>query len=111
MVSDPELEALLSQGSPSVAVWNLIERANQNGGKDNITAFVLHVADIQPWPEDAGGEAQAAATEPEADQPATNGRVTEPVAAVEIPAAPSHPASEPASPPKAGILSKLFGRA
>jgi serine/threonine protein phosphatase PrpC len=43
------------QGSPSVAAWNLIELANQYGGKDNITVLILDVQDVRPWPEN--GEA------------------------------------------------------
>jgi PPM family protein phosphatase len=66
MVSDAEIQDVLGQGSPSIVVWNLIERANAGGGKDNITAFVLHVAEIIPWPEDeaegaAGAEANGRA--------------------------------------------------
>ena len=107
MVSDAELGELLSQGSPSVAVWSLIERANQNGGKDNITALVLHVADIQPWPEEGEGAAEVSAL----PEPATNGKAPEPMAAVAVPAATAPPVMEPEVPPKPGLIRKLFGRA
>lgn len=54
MVSDEEMADLVSRGSPSVSAWNLVDRANQYGGKDNITAMVIHVTDIQPWPQEDG---------------------------------------------------------
>jgi serine/threonine protein phosphatase PrpC len=55
MVPEDELADLLGRGSPSVAAWNLVDRANQYGGRDNITALVLAVTDVQPWPEEVAG--------------------------------------------------------
>jgi serine/threonine protein phosphatase PrpC len=49
MVADEELLRWGRQGSPSVAAWNLVELANQYGGKDNITVLVLDVASVEPW--------------------------------------------------------------
>jgi protein phosphatase len=95
MVSDAEIAEVLGQGSPSVAAWNLVDRANQYGGKDNITAFVLHVVDIQPWPEEAEGPAVEAAS---------NGH-----AAGAEPAAPTGEPPEPAQ-EKTGLMSRLLGR-
>jgi len=74
MVPEGELAALLGRGSPTVAAWNLVDAANRYGGKDNITAFVLHVLEIQPWPQEAGeGAVGRSAAESEAEQEA-NGR-------------------------------------
>lgn len=108
MVPPSEMEELLAQGSPSVAAWNLIERANQYGGRDNITAFVLQVADIQPWPEEAGSDeehltanGQWAATAPEPVPPSV----------VAIPAEPV-PAGVSAleAPARRGLVGRLLGR-
>lgn len=51
MIDEAEIAELLPQGSPTVAAWNLVDRANHRGGRDNITAMVLHVADVQEWPQ------------------------------------------------------------
>jgi PPM family protein phosphatase len=51
MIPDDELLRWGLQGSPSVAAWNLIDLANQYGGKDNITVLILDVKDVRPWPE------------------------------------------------------------
>jgi serine/threonine protein phosphatase PrpC len=56
MVSDEELTELLGTGSPSVIAWKMVDRANEQGGKDNITALILQVQEICPWPEEADGE-------------------------------------------------------
>ena len=49
MVADDEIARWGLAGSPSVAAWNLVELANQYGGKDNVTVLVLEVADVVPW--------------------------------------------------------------
>ena len=41
MVSDDEICALMSEGTPQTIVENLIKKANDNGGDDNITAIVV----------------------------------------------------------------------
>jgi protein phosphatase len=89
MVKDGEIAEILAQGSPSVAAWNLIERANHYGGKDNITAFVLHVVDIQPWPE----QEEAPTVES-----ASNGHSAEP------------PSIAVDAPEKPGLVNRLLGR-
>jgi len=99
MVDDAEMAELLGAGSPSIAAWNLIQRANHKGGRDNITALVLHVAEIIPWPqedEDGAPEASAEAA------PSANGK-GEPAAA----------AAEPAegADARGGLMGRLFGRA
>jgi serine/threonine protein phosphatase PrpC len=97
MVDDAEMAELLGQGSPTIAAWNLVQRANQQGGRDNITAMVLHVAEIIPWPE----EDPAPPAEEPAAPDAANGR---------------HPAADATAPEseenaqKAGVMGRLFGR-
>lgn len=106
MVPAAEIAELLSQGSPSVAAWNLVERANQYGGKDNVTAFVLHIAEIQDWP---SGDEEAREHTPAS----LNGHAevsTAPPAAREPEPEPTAPSP---SPPvgKPGLVSRLFRRA
>jgi serine/threonine protein phosphatase PrpC len=50
MIPDAEIGMLLGAGSPSVAVWSLVDRANAYGGKDNITALVLEIDGLVEWP-------------------------------------------------------------
>ena len=44
LVSDDELRAIVQQYQPEESVRRLVERANENGGPDNITAIVVRVA-------------------------------------------------------------------
>lgn len=107
MVPDSEIAELLAQGSPSLAAWNLVERANQYGGKDNITAFVLHIVDIIPWPQDEEGEAAPAEPAPEqanGHHPAAEKRL--PVEAQPGPVA----AGAADSSGKPGLMGRLFRR-
>jgi protein phosphatase len=93
MVPDAEIGQLLAQSSPSVAAWNLVERANQYGGKDNITAMVLHVAEIIPWPD----------ADPESETAHANGHSQPgPDAAAAVPVEPQP------GPGKAGLMGRLF---
>jgi serine/threonine protein phosphatase PrpC len=47
MVSEPEISGILANTiDPELAVHALIEQANANGGKDNITAIVIQVHDV-----------------------------------------------------------------
>jgi protein phosphatase len=125
MVPAPEIAELLGGGSPSVAAWNLIERANQYGGRDNVTAFVLHVMDIQPWPEDpeaaaAGGDSSAdsggghlpdpAPATPDGPQAPSNGHLEKPPAGDGVAAAPE-PLQPAGGSAKGGLVSRLFRRA
>jgi serine/threonine protein phosphatase PrpC len=59
MIPHAEIGMLLGSGSPSAAVWNLVDRANAYGGKDNITALVLEVAEIVEWPFEEGTQTLA----------------------------------------------------
>lgn len=108
MVPHAEIGELLAEGSPSVAAWNLIERANQYGGRDNITAFVLQISDIQPWPDEEGSTAE---------QPSANGRQPAMASEPEQPrAVPIPPEPVPAGvgavevPAKVGLMGRLLRR-
>ncbi len=122
MVPAGEIAELLASGSPSVAAWNLIERANQYGGRDNITAFVLHVVDLQPWPE--AGEADESGAAPGDGSVRMSEAPAEPLAAPSSSnghaSAVAHPAggaaAEPPAKPgsgaaKGGLMGRLFRRA
>lgn len=89
MVSDAEMSDLVSRGSPSVSAWNLVDRANQYGGKDNITAMVIHVTDIQPWPQEEEEAGEAETTVVAADS------ATAPATVVEASAQPVARVAEP----------------
>lgn len=52
MIEDDRIAALLGGGAPAAAVRNLIEAANQAGGRDNITAVVVEVEANRPGSED-----------------------------------------------------------
>lgn len=61
MLADDELFELARSGSPSVAAWNLIDRANLRGGKDNITALILVIEELVPYEELAASRRAAEA--------------------------------------------------
>ncbi len=44
LVSDEELREIVQQFGPEESVYHLIERANEHGGPDNITAIVVRVS-------------------------------------------------------------------
>lgn len=46
-VKDDEIKELVTAWSPSLAAMKLIDRANEHGGGDNITAVVISIADVQ----------------------------------------------------------------
>src|SRR5437763_2162620 len=46
LVSDEELLRIVEQSVPQESVYHLVERANENGGPDNITAIVVRVHDV-----------------------------------------------------------------
>lgn len=43
MLDDEAIRDVVATGSPEEAVWTLVERANEAGGHDNITALVVDV--------------------------------------------------------------------
>src|SRR5712691_2575588 len=46
LVNDEELEHIVDQFVPQESVYHLVERANENGGPDNITAIVVRVQEV-----------------------------------------------------------------
>ncbi len=46
LISDEELRTIVDQHQPQESVYLLVERANENGGSDNITAIVVRVQEI-----------------------------------------------------------------
>src|SRR5438045_263138 len=43
LVSDDEIRRIVNQSGPQDSVYHLVQRANENGGPDNITAIVVSV--------------------------------------------------------------------
>lgn len=54
MLSDAEIAETLANRSPSFSTLMLVERANEAGGRDNITAVVLQVGAIEPFEKKRG---------------------------------------------------------
>ncbi|HWZ19845.1 MAG TPA: Stp1/IreP family PP2C-type Ser/Thr phosphatase [Ktedonobacteraceae bacterium] len=50
LVSDEELQRIVEQFVPQESVYHLVERANENGGPDNITAIVMRVQEVGEEP-------------------------------------------------------------
>src|SRR5947209_14386967 len=50
LVSDEELQRIVEQFVPQESVYHLVERANENGGPDNITAIVVRVQEVGEEP-------------------------------------------------------------
>ncbi len=46
LVGDDELRVIVDQFLPQESVYHLVERANENGGPDNITAIVIRVQEV-----------------------------------------------------------------
>jgi len=46
LISDEDMRRIVSQFVPQESVYHLVERANDNGGPDNITAIVVHVQEV-----------------------------------------------------------------
>ncbi len=46
LVNDEEMRAIIERFPPQESVYHLIERANENGGPDNITAIVIAVQEV-----------------------------------------------------------------
>ncbi len=46
LISDEELMRIVEQSVPQESVYHLVERANENGGPDNITAIVIQVHEV-----------------------------------------------------------------
>ena len=50
LVSDEELQRIVDQFVPQESVYHLVERANENGGPDNITAIVVRIQEVGEEP-------------------------------------------------------------
>src|SRR5438128_7465726 len=50
LISDEELHRIVDQFVPQESVYHLVERANENGGPDNITAIVVRVQEVGEEP-------------------------------------------------------------
>lgn len=46
LVGEEDLQSIVSQYAPQESVYHLVERANENGGSDNITAIVIRVLEV-----------------------------------------------------------------
>src|SRR5579884_1362817 len=46
LISEEELRVTVEQYAPQESVYHLVERANENGGPDNITAIVIRVEEL-----------------------------------------------------------------
>jgi serine/threonine protein phosphatase PrpC len=53
LVSDEEILRIVNQYVPQESVYHLVERANENGGPDNITAIVVRVQEVGVEPPNA----------------------------------------------------------
>ncbi len=107
MVPASEIALILAAESPSVAAWELVNRANHWGGRDNITAMVLHVDEIVPWSVEE-------APEEHSTQPVDDGRyVTEVLSSTDLARAhgevPAPPNSVPPAEPRADKPKSLLG--
>lgn len=58
-VEPPDIQAVLMENGPSPAALRLVEEANRNGGRDNITVLVLSVRALTPYTGD-GSDSEAA---------------------------------------------------
>lgn len=70
-VSPDGIAAVLREYTPSAAASRLIEEANANGGRDNITVVVLSIRSVAPYaePQKAEGAAPPAEAEPPENKP------------------------------------------
>ncbi len=50
LVSEEELQRIVDQYVPQQSVYHLVERANENGGPDNITAIVVRIQEVGEEP-------------------------------------------------------------
>ncbi len=46
LISEDDLQRIVNQFVPQESVYHLVERANENGGPDNITAIVMRVQEV-----------------------------------------------------------------
>jgi protein phosphatase len=141
MVTAPELGSVLAAGSASVAAWELVDRANQYGGRDNITSMVIDIVEVREWPaervaEEGANEGEAGGMETaklaSLDTAELNGAETgadttevaprvgdrgaaDPAAGHgknrDVPAVPASPSLDTRPTRRRGFVKSLFGRA
>jgi len=46
LVSEYEILRIVESSRPQESIYHLVERANENGGFDNITAIVIYISEI-----------------------------------------------------------------
>ena len=74
-VEPAEIQEIASSQSPSAAAMALVEAANDRGGRDNITALVLSIRGLLPYPDADGPETpMAAETAPKEEKSSRWGR-------------------------------------
>ena len=79
-IREEDLSSIINQFVPQEGVYHLIQRANENGGPDNITAIVVRVLDVGAdtpfarYPVPAGTSGVTASGQ-EIDQDTTQGRI------------------------------------
>lgn len=100
MLSSSQIQELLGFGAPSVAAWRLVDEANQHGGRDNITVFVLEVEALVPWQEPPATERAAASNGSDPGHAEPEVALPPPVGAA------SH-----SLPQRKGLMGRLFGKA
>jgi serine/threonine protein phosphatase PrpC len=63
LILEEELSSIVDKYMPQESVYRLVERANENGGPDNITAIVIRVLEAgwDPYPVSVGGGSREAA--------------------------------------------------
>ncbi len=68
LVSDDEIRRIVAQSAPQESVYHLVERANENGGPDNITAIVISVQEVGWEPPNVRHPVLAGTNECETDE-------------------------------------------
>lgn len=63
LISDEELMRIVERAVPQESVYHLVERANENGGPDNITAIVVRVQEVGVEPPGARNPVRVGAHE------------------------------------------------
>ena len=46
MIDDPEIEKILGAAEPEAVCRNLVDAANHNGGRDNVTVVVVKISEL-----------------------------------------------------------------
>lgn len=64
LIADDEMRTIVGKYMPQESVYHLVERANENGGPDNITAIVVRVLEVgwDPYPVAVGTNGREASS-------------------------------------------------